>query len=195
MSNYSCGFTSPQELKTSGGIVRRLTMNKVDGVFFCPYCQKPFLRHCAFSGHIRFCKKNPDNIQKGLIIDSELDPATDSYSGSRGEQIITKWLVDNNFSFVREKTYPDLIYKNNLRYDFYIESENILIEFNGQQHYKNIKYFFKGKKDFYIYRERYRLKREYAKQHGIKLIEIPYYRLNSIGDILDKKLLNLRRPK
>lgn len=44
------------------------------------------------------------------------------------------------------------------------------------------------KKDFEKQLEHDRRKREYAKQHNIKLLEIWYYDMDNIEDILVKKL-------
>jgi len=64
----------------------------------------------------------------------------------------------------------------NLSYDFgIIQNDNysVLIECQGIQHYKPVE-LFGGEKQFEIQQLHDELKREYAKNHGIKLIEIKY---------------------
>lgn len=67
----------------------------------------------------------------------------------KGEEKIRKELEEKNISFEFHKTFSDLKDKTYLSYDFYIPSTNILVEFNGIQHYKWIKFFQKTWKDFF----------------------------------------------
>ena len=76
----------------------------------------------------------------------------------------------------------------NLSYDFYLPDYNLLIECQGIQHESYTKGFHKTKKDFERQLEHDRRKREYAKQHNIKLLEIWYYDMDNIEDILIKEL-------
>ena len=79
-----------------------------------------------------------------------------------------------------------------MSYDFYIEGTNILIEYHGKQHYKPIEYF-GGEKQLKIQKEHDRRKREYAKKHGYKLVEISYKRdtYEKVAAYLDEHLLPL----
>jgi len=54
---------------------------------------------------------------------------------SKGEYRIKKWLKQHNIHFEVQKTFKDAKYKDYLRWDFFIPSENLLIEYNGRQHY------------------------------------------------------------
>lgn len=95
--------------------------------------------------------------------------------GSHGEKIIISLLdsscinYDYPHSFNTLKSDLDRV----LRYDFYLPDQNTLIEYQGKQHYAPVGYF-GGLKQFKIQQEHDKLKREYAKKHGYKLIEIPY---------------------
>lgn len=75
-----------------------------------------------------------------------------------------------------------------LSYDFYIESENLLIEFNGGQHYEFISYFHKTLHDFHRQKHHDWMKRKYAIKNGYKLISIPYWEYENIEEILQKEL-------
>lgn len=62
---------------------------------------------------------------------------------SWNEQEITKLLLDNNIEFATQYTFPDLKGTNGgfLRFDFAIFNNgklSHLIEYNGQQHYKQV---------------------------------------------------------
>jgi len=105
---------------------------------------------------------------------------------STGERIIEKYLKSKNIDFVMEKTFSDC--KNPmsglyLRYDFFVETHNLLIEFHGIQHYKLCRFnntFAKLADQKY----RDKLKIRYAKKKGIKLITFPYH----VQDFLQEKL-------
>ena len=94
---------------------------------------------------------------------------------SKAENKIKNILKENNVFFEEQKTFPDLKDKRKLSYDFYIPSKNLLIEYNGEQHYKSIKHF-GGRKRFLLQRHHDWLKRKYAKKNGITLLVIPFWK-------------------
>ena len=59
-------------------------------------------------------------------------------SPSKGEEIIKEILEKYNILYERQKKFPDCRYKRVLPFDFYLEDNNCLIEFDGQFHYKPI---------------------------------------------------------
>lgn len=65
-------------------------------------------------------------------------------NSSKGELKISKFLDDNNITYVHQKTFDNLVGVggNLLSYDFYIPSKKILIEYQGIQHEKPVD--FKG---------------------------------------------------
>lgn len=93
---------------------------------------------------------------------------------SNGECLIQRILGNNKIKYVYPKSFDELRgSKKPLHYDFYLPEQNTLIEYQGLQHYEPIDYF-GGLKQFKIQQRHDNLKREYAKKHGYKLIEIPY---------------------
>lgn len=83
-----------------------------------------------------------------------------------------------NIEYKTEKTYKDLLSKNGgfLRFDFLLcldNKENILIELDGEQHYKPCEKF-GGEESFQNLKENDALKDKYCKEHNIPLIRIPY---------------------
>jgi hypothetical protein len=105
---------------------------------------------------------------------------------SKGEKRITELLRNNQTPFIPQKEFDGLIGLGggNLSYDFYIPQYNLLIEYQGIQHEKYVPGLQKSKKDFEKQQEHDRRKREYAKQHGIKLLEIWYYDYDRVEEIL-----------
>ena len=121
---------------------------------------------------------------KCLLCDLEWDVAPDDilHGGgcphcndkSIGEKMIAVWLDNNGIQYERQKVFDDCRYKKPLPFDFYLPNSNILIEYNGIQHYKPIEYF-GGKNKFESQIKRDNIKREYCQQNDILLFEIPYY--------------------
>lgn len=109
---------------------------------------------------------------------------------SKGSRKITEYLTKNKYVFEKEKIFPDLFDKNVLRYDFYIPSINILIEFDGIQHFKPTFGSKEHRKiNFELTRKHDLMKNEYALSHNIKLIRIKYTDLERIETILERELV------
>lgn len=108
---------------------------------------------------------------------------------SKGETQIENYLKCNNIIFENQKKFDDLlgIGNGNLSYDFYLPQYNLLCEIQGIQHEKPVKYF-GGKEKFEYQQEHDRRKREYAKSHGYRLLEIWYYDFDNIEEILNREL-------
>lgn len=103
---------------------------------------------------------------------------------SFGEHKIETILKENNISFLRDKKYfIDLIVSNGGigRYDFILLNEKQepyrLIEFDGEQHFKETNYFKRTLKENQIDDE---LKNQYAKEHNLPLVRIPYWEIDNI---------------
>lgn len=91
----------------------------------------------------------------------------------KGETLITKILNTINVDYEYQKTFSDLKDKTHLSYDFFIPNQNILIEYQGQQHYEPIDYF-GGESQFKLQQKHDQLKADYAKANGYNLIAVPY---------------------
>ncbi len=110
---------------------------------------------------------------------------------SKGERKICEILKKCNLSFKQQFSFNDLLgNKAPLRFDFAIFNDSnqlqCLIEYQGQQHYKQV--FFQSKEDFLngLYNDK--KKRDYCKYNNIKMIEIPYWDFNKINE---EYILNL----
>ena len=78
---------------------------------------------------------------------------------SKGEKIIREWLETNQIEhFTQYK-----LSNKRWRYDFYIPSENLIVEVQGLQHYKFVEYFHKTKENFYKQANEYNDKWAYAR--------------------------------
>lgn len=96
---------------------------------------------------------------------------------SRGELLIAKILKDLNITYERQKRFNDCINpltKHKLSYDFYLPQENMLIEFNGDQHYRSLRHWHRNKNTLKTQQYRDFLKKQYALDHGYKFLIIKY---------------------
>jgi len=111
---------------------------------------------------------------------------------SKGEFRIKKYLQDNNINFIKEKTFNDCLSENNnrLRFDFYIPNLNIIIEYDGIQHFIPVKRF-GGIKGLEQNQLRDKIKNEYCKLNNIKLLRICYKDRKNIELILKQELINI----
>lgn len=88
---------------------------------------------------------------------------------SKGELKIVKILTKNNIDFITQYKFEGF----NLVFDFYIPSRNIVIEYDGVQHFKPVSHF-GGQKAFESQKIRDSEKDEYCKLNKINLLRIPY---------------------
>lgn len=101
---------------------------------------------------------------------------------STGEINIQEILKQNNIFFVKEKTFSDFIYEDTQahpRYDFYLPELNRLIEYDGEQHYRECNWN-NEQKTLQQRKTQDALKNDYAKSHHIDLVRIPYWERDSI---------------
>lgn len=112
---------------------------------------------------------------------------------SIGEAKISEFLENHNIEYISEKMFDDCRSpKTNwkLKFDFYIPSKNLLIEFDGMQHFKTLNFgshvFTTNDLEYLKYKDQ--IKTEYASKIGIKLLRIKYTQLNHIDQILEAVL-------
>jgi hypothetical protein len=111
---------------------------------------------------------------------------------SSGEILIRKYLIENKINFVWQKKFDDCIGKvNKLKFDFYLPDINILIEFDGEQHFNPYRFYtrFKnghGRAEDVIRNDA--IKNSYCFTNHIPLIRISYWDINRIDEILSEQL-------
>ena len=108
----------------------------------------------------------------------------------KGEDKVARYLKEKNINFIEQYRInnDNLLSINKLFVvDFFLPNHNIIIEYNGKQHYAPIDYF-GGKKKFEQQQDRDESLRFYCEKHKIKLIEIPYTDFDKIEEILVKEI-------
>jgi hypothetical protein len=103
---------------------------------------------------------------------------------SIGERQISKFLEENNITYIRQKKFDNCKYKEKLSFDFFIPDLSIAIEYDGIQHFKPIE-LFGGQIEFEKSKIRDKIKNEYCLNNNIHLIRISYL------DNIKEKLLHI----
>lgn len=119
------------------------------------------------------------------------------FKKSRGEQAITEWLNLKKINYESEKRFVECrrfeSKSSALRFDFYLPDFNLLIEFDGRQHYTRSTGWWNnssGVDEFEIIKQRDLFKTNWAKDNGYKLLRIPYFEFKNINSILDLEIIN-----
>lgn len=105
---------------------------------------------------------------------------------SIGERRIRRYLEENNILFEQEKWFDDCRDVNPLPFDFYLPDYNMLIEFDGKQHYEQGHFTH----SHLMYTQAHdSIKNNYCRENNVNLLRIPYWDMNRIESILNDKLL------
>lgn len=105
---------------------------------------------------------------------------------SMGEKKIRHYLEANQIVFKQYYWFCDCRDINPLPFDFYLPENNVIIEFDGRQHFEDTGYF---SYSFEQTKKHDEMKNNYCKTNGIYLIRIPYWDIDKIDKILDKELI------
>lgn len=113
---------------------------------------------------------------------------------SKGEKDIRDWLIINGIEFMPQYSYKELIgFERPLYFDFYVPSAHLLIEFDGEQHYKPVRFGGmskeKSEESYSKSKERDALKNKYCLDHDLPLLRISYKDKEKISSILTKNIL------
>lgn len=92
---------------------------------------------------------------------------------SKGERIVEEVLQDLGIQYLEQATFEGMVNENQLYYDFLLEDLDIIIEYQGKQHYEPVEYL-GGFKKFKSQVKRDKIKLNFANNNGYKLIEVRY---------------------
>lgn len=105
---------------------------------------------------------------------------------SVGERNIRRYLQSKNIKFVQEYRIENKKYFDNfIMVDFYIPDLNVMIEFQGEQHYGIAnKAITHGSRKWQSQKKRDNHLRRYAADHNVRLIEVPYTSRSNVDTFL-----------
>lgn len=172
--NHKCSYCETGRLLNTQSFKTRLPEGYTILEEYIDNDTKILFRHedCGF-----IWKTTPHNIQSGCGC-----PKC-AKRKSKGEKKIINYLQENNIIFETEKRFN---WSELKRYDFYLPQYNLLIEYNGIQHYKDIE--FHGKRRLKEIQEIDTWKKEMAFLKGFNFLEISYENFDKIEQILAQRL-------
>lgn len=170
------GATNSTKGACTGGVIHDLT-NQRFGMLVALY---PTDKR-ASNGCVRWhCKcdcgneTNPDPTMNNLTRHHTL--SCGCRKNSKWELFIQSYLESINIDFIPQKVFSDCKNKNNtcyLYFDFYLPYYNMIIEYDGQQHFEPIK-IWGGEEKLKRQQENDEIKNQYCKNNNINLVRIPY---------------------
>ena len=145
--------------------------------------------------HDHWFQTTPDNNLR--TVNGSCPICSAEFTETQGEAEIRRWLLKHDIiNFQQDEI---TIQHDNprcrrqyLRPDFWLPDYNLFIEYNGEQHYEDVDYFFDDDFTFEDQQIRDQTLRDYCRKNNIQLLEIPYTEFDNISEILAKTLL---RPK
>lgn len=184
LKNQSCPMCESRVRPLSIELVKKQLKEKGDFSFvdesqYSTLHSKVLLRHgCGFIWSVSLSK---------ILNDNSYCPKC-SKKVSKGERAILKFLDKNQIVYIYQ--WKRLIDGRNHFFDFYLPDNNLVIEFQGEQHYTPVNYF--GGEEAYKARiKRDDLKRAWCKENDIRMLEISWKELNKIPEILEAQRLKV----
>jgi hypothetical protein len=109
-------------------------------------------------------------------------------NASKGERLIKDFLETNKIKYIHQVIFDGLIGLGggNLSYDFYLPESSLLIEFQGQFHDGSSGEY--SRLNLERQKTHDKLKKDYAINKGIDFLEIWYWDIDNIEEILTEKL-------
>lgn len=169
----------PNNLKTTNEFINQLNKITNEFILLDEYIDAKTPLRFIHTKCGRICYKTPDNILnkfRGCPYCKE----------SKGERKIRHFLENNNIRFVSQKKFTDCKDKKELPFDFYLPDFNMCIEYDGEQHFEEVK-IFKDKLEKVQHHDE--LKTTYCNNHNILLLRINYKQYEQIEDILFNMLI------
>lgn len=113
---------------------------------------------------------------------------------SKGEQSINNILTKHSISYIPQYRFNDCKYKKPLPFDFYIPIINTCIEYNGEQHYKPVRFngipTNQAEENYTKQKIKDNIKTKYCNLNNIPLVTIKYTQYNDITVIIESLLKN-----
>ena len=94
---------------------------------------------------------------------------------SKGEEKIISLLLEMQIPFITQKRFDSCVFPETNRqlvFDFYLPEQNLLIEYDGEQHFHETR---NDRYDFQKLQKRDAFKNQWCVDNNIPLIRIPYY--------------------
>jgi hypothetical protein len=116
---------------------------------------------------------------------------------SSGEIKVASFLESRKIAFIRQKTFIGLLCIRELKYDFYLVELNIIVEYDGEAHYKPAFGNTSEEKQANLESCQLRdnIKNEWALTNNIPLLRIPYWDYDRIEELIEAFILENARQQ
>lgn len=156
--------------------LERCDKDKERGIFVCRehgirFTQKLY-HHFRGQNSCELCKKDPSHLS------------------SLTYKELLKYYDES--SIVREKKFDDCKNLYHLRFDFYIEKANLLVECDGEGHFFNIP-IWGGEEGFRTRVSNDQIKDHFTKKNSINFIRIGFYEMNKIKEIISESIEKINK--
>lgn len=111
-----------------------------------------------------------------------------------GESRVIKYLNFLKITFQKQKKFPGMKNEKELKCDFFIPKLNLIIEFDGHQHYYPID-FFKGFKSFKKTIKCDWIKNRYALKNSINILRIPFKEYDHMEGLIDNAIAKINNQE
>lgn len=106
---------------------------------------------------------------------------------SKGEKYVATYLKDKAIVYIFQKKYHDLKDENKLSFDFYAINSNLLIEYDGSQHFSSDYIFYQSIHDFFDRINKDNIKNNYIFANNLSLLRLSYFcKKDDVSYIHDK---------
>lgn len=111
---------------------------------------------------------------------------------SNGEKEMISILKKLKINYIQQYSISDCIYERKLKFDAFDIDNNIVFEYNGEQHYRPVDFANKGNDwanaQFELTKNRDNAKIEYCKQNKIPMIIVPYWEKDNMESFILSKI-------
>jgi len=178
IDGYGCPYCANNRKKSIEEI-KELTISITDGEYECISNSYENNKEKLIFNHLNCGNKylaRWANFTQGYRC-----PYCSDSNNSKGTKIIEKFLKTNGYKYVREKEYDDLVNEEtnrHFRFDFFVPKFNLIIEFDGEQHFHSTGAFFPQEKvDKIKFFDS--IKNKYCEDNSINLIRYDYIQLKN----------------
>lgn len=142
--------------------------------------REPLLVRSLMCGHEYLV--SPDNLLRGKGC-PRCSIRQSSYMDA-----VERILDASGIAYEKEKVFQECKNIRSLPFDYYIPSRNCCIEVDGEFHYKRKGASLNRKSEYESVKRRDSIKTDFCETHNIRLIRLPYFKLNDFSSILAHEL-------
>jgi very-short-patch-repair endonuclease len=139
------------------------------------------ISHCSRNEYYWQCSNNGEHIWKASVNSrTRRGTGCPSCRESHLEKRCREVLINLDRTYQTQKEFLGCIYRQQLRYDYYIPSLNLCIELDGIQHFEPTHFLNNSTNSFIENKQRDSIKNNFCKSQNINLLRISYSEINNM---------------